>query len=215
MQTTGDIVCGEIGSAQEQRWSRPVKLSSDERRAVEALESDRLLEPRPAAEGIEIAGPAHVGVVALSPQRRLHIRPKIGDVVLLDWLAYLGDHPPVPPRPPGQDFALRGCFTESIASQFLLELENLTRRPLRAEFTRLHEKSCAVRGKVLPHALARAYHRLPRIPQSRRVRTLDTPHHRVLAPPLDRLPPLPPPCHPLAPLPPAGARVPRCLPAIP
>src|SRR5438105_7886771 len=125
MQPPCDIVCGEIGSADEQRWSCPVSLSADERGVVEALQSDGTVETRAAAGGSEIAGMDHVGVVALSPRRRLHIRPKIGDLALLDWLAYVGDHPPVPPRPPAQGFVLRVGLPEAIGNQFLTEHETL------------------------------------------------------------------------------------------
>src|SRR5438477_378 len=141
MQPSCDIVCGEIGSADEQRWSCPVSLSADERGVVEALQSDGVVATRAAAGGNEIAGMDHVGVVALSPRRRLHIRPKIGDLALLDWLAYVGDCPPVPPVPPGQGFALRGGFPQLIAEQFLTELELLTRRSLREQFTRVEDES--------------------------------------------------------------------------
>src|SRR5207237_3571847 len=97
----------------------------------------------------------HVARLAWSPRRRFPLRPKIGDLALLDWLAYVGDPPPVPPRPPAQGFALRGGFTEAVGNQFLIELETLTRRSLRAQFAHSQEDSLAVRGKILPHALAR------------------------------------------------------------
>src|SRR5581483_1965137 len=67
----------------------------------------------------------------------------------------------------------------------------------------------------LPNQLARAYHRLPRIPQSRRVRTLDTPHHRVLAAALDRLPSLLPPSERLTILRREWDGTPRGLPDVP
>src|SRR5437868_5678283 len=103
MQAPEDIVCGEIGSADAQRWSAKSFLTDDERETVELLESEGVIETRAGVEGcIEIAGTDHVGVVTLSPRRRLRIRPKIGDLALLDWLAYVGDCPPVPPVPPGQ-----------------------------------------------------------------------------------------------------------------
>ena len=185
-----EILCGEIGSEDAGRWSEPLRLAPEDAAAVEVLASDRLLELRPEAGGVSVAGVDHVGSVVLPSGRRLYIRPKVGDLVLLDWLAYLGDAPPVPPRPVGSSFALRGGFAQLLARHFLAEMERLIRRPLRPDFAQERHDSATVRGRLLPNALARAYHRLPDLPQSRRARTLDTPHHRLLAAALDRLPPL-------------------------
>lgn len=188
MHVATDVVCGEIGSSDEQRWSEPLVLDAQDVRALEALESDGIVETRATPSGLHIAGVDHVGTVLLPTRRRLHIRPKIGTVALLDWLAYVGDTPPVPPRASGDSFALRGSLTEAIAAQFLAELELLTHRSLRPQYAPQRDESTAVRGRILPHALAGTYHRLPSLPQSRRVRTLDTPHHRLLARALDRVP---------------------------
>jgi hypothetical protein len=186
----GEIVCGEIGSADAERWSEPQQLAQEDRCAIEALESNDIVETRSGAGGIEIGGIDQVGTIVLPTGRRLHIRAKIGDLVVLDWLAYLGDGPPAPPRAAGESFALRGSLSALVAQQFLTELEMLTGRPLRAAFVEQRCDDSTVRGRILPHALARAFHRFPSIPQSRRARTLDTPHHQLLAAALDRLPSL-------------------------
>lgn len=183
-----EIVCGEIGSDDAERWSEPVRLAAQDADAVGALEAEGILETLPEAGGVSVAGADHVGSLVLPTGRRLHIRPKVGDLVLVDWLAYLGDAPPVPPRPADGSFALRGNFAALLAHHFLAELEHITRRPLRPGFAQERHDSATVRGRLLPNALVRAYHRLPNLPQSRRSRTLDTSHHRVLAAALDRLP---------------------------
>ena len=181
-----DIVCGEVGCPDGQRWSEPARLTGEELQALEAFQSDGVVELRDSAGGLEIAGTDHVGTAILPTRRRLHIRPKIGDVALLDWLTYVGEIPPLSPRTAGEGFALRGSFPEVVAHQFLSELHPLTRR-LRATFVPQGHDAATVRGRILSHALARSYHRLPNLPQSRRVRTLDTPHHRLLAAALDRV----------------------------
>ena len=187
-----DILCGEIGSDEADRWSDPVRLAPQEAEAVEALAGEGVLEIRAGVGGVSLAGIDHVGSLVLPTGRRLHIRPKVGDLILLDWLAYLGDAPPLPP-PAAGGFGARGDFAALLAHHFLNELELLTRRHLRPAFTRERHESSTVRGRLLPNALARSYHRLPNLPQSRRARTLDTPHHRLLAAALDRLPSLLPP----------------------
>ena len=183
-----DIVCGEIGSDDRERWGGPVRLSPDELRAVEALVAEGVLQTRAEACGLSITGTDHVGTLALPTGRRLHIRPKVGNLTLLDWLAYLGDAPPLPPRTAGSGFALRGSFSQLLADHLLDELQTLTRRTLRTSSIQQRHDSSTVRGRVLPNVLARTFHRLPNLPQSRPARTLDTPYHRLLAAALDRLP---------------------------
>jgi hypothetical protein len=185
-----DIFCGEIGSRGEERWSPPVRLTAPEVESIESLAAEGIVQFRVEPDGVSVAGIDHVGTVHLPGGRRLHIRPKVGDLVLLDWLAYVGDAPPLPPQRAGGSFALRGSFASWIADQFLAELDLLTRRSLRASFAERRHDSSTVRGRLLPGFVARNYHRLPMLPQARRTRTLDTPHHRLLAAALDRLPPL-------------------------
>jgi hypothetical protein len=181
-----DVLCGEIGCAEGERWSEPVRLATEDLDALQALRTDGIVELREGTSGVDIAGMDHVGVVTLPTGRRLHIRPKVPDVVLLDWIAYVGDCPPILPQTSGRGFALRGRFPELLAARYLAELEALTRRTLRADFVEQRHDASTVRGRILPGALARAFHRFPSIPQSRRTRSLDTPHHRLLAAALDR-----------------------------
>src|SRR5215213_8007296 len=134
MPAAEDILCGEIGSPEGERWSPPVRLSAQETAAVEALVADEVLQTRDDLEGLSIAGIDRVGTIQLPGGRRVHIRPKVGDLVLLDWLAYVGDAPPLAPRAAGGSFALRGGFAARVAESFLGELERLTHRSLRAAF---------------------------------------------------------------------------------
>jgi hypothetical protein len=181
-----EITCGEIGSNDAARWSAPLRLSPEDLAAVEALEAEGVLATRADAGGMSLAGVDHVGTLTLPGGRRVHIRPKIGDMVLLDWLAYLGDAPAASSPAASERYAPGGGFAALVARQFLNELERLTRRGPRATFERQRHHSSTVRGRILTGALARTFHRFPSIPQSRRQRTLDTPHHRLLAAALNR-----------------------------
>jgi 5-methylcytosine-specific restriction endonuclease McrBC regulatory subunit McrC len=185
-----DITCGEIGCNDAERWSTPARLTPEEMATVEALEAEGVLATRAEAGGLSVAGVDHVGTLTLPGGRRVFIRPKIGDPVLLDWLAYLGDTPATFSDSASDHYRPRGGFATLIARQFLGELELLTRRTPRAEFAQKRHDSATVRGRILASALARSFHRFPTIPQSRRRRTLDTPHHRLLATALDRVPAL-------------------------
>ena len=185
-----DIVCGEIGSPGGERWGGPVRLAPQDLAHLDALRAEGIVDVRDDVGGVSVAGIDFVGTLQLPSGRRVHIRPKVGDLVLLDWLAYLGDAPPVPPRYAGGRFEVRGGFASRLAHQFLTEMEIFTRRPLRPQFAGERHDSPTIRGRILPGALARSFHRFPSVPQSRRIRTLDTPHHRLLATALDRLPAL-------------------------
>jgi hypothetical protein len=195
MRTRGeDILCGEIGAADAERWSAPLALEAlgpADAGAIGALADDGILEIRSINGVIKVAGADHVGVVLLPSGRRLHVRPKVGDLVLLDWLAYLGESPP-PSQWAGPDAAPApgGTFQAGLALLFLGELETLTRAVPRLDYVTSRTVDTTVRGRVLAGALARGCHRLPAVPQSRRARSPDTPHNVLLASALDRLGPL-------------------------
>ena len=90
-----DILCGEIGSPDDRRWSAPVAdLSRADAEALEGLCGGGVLECRGVERHVQVAGVDQVGQLALPSGRRVWIRPKVGNLVLLDWLAYLGDVPP-------------------------------------------------------------------------------------------------------------------------
>ena len=196
-QILSDILCGEIGAPDADRWSAPVHdLSTHDLTALESLHHQGLVELRPAAEdaALEIAGTDHVGLVVLPTGRRLQIRPKVGNLVLLDWLAWLDESPPPAQWLAGEAGFVTGTdFPSVLATLLLHELEKLTRAPLRREFVATRRASSTVRGRVLAGALAKSSHRLPTVPQAQRSRTADTLHNRVLAAALDRLPLLLPP----------------------
>lgn len=186
-----DIDCGELGAPESERWGAPVHLLKPDRDAVEALAGERVLELEPGADGVRIAGRDQIGFVVLPSGRQIRIRPKVPGLVLLDWMAYLNECPPVPSWARGAPgFGPGGSVHGLLAAVFVAELDKLTRTHLRKEFAPAQFEAAAVRGRIRGPALARACHRLPKLPQSGRVRTLDTPHHGLLAAALDRVGPL-------------------------
>src|SRR5215207_4251213 len=126
-----DIVCGEIGSPGGERWSAPTRFTPHDLSHLDALRSDDVVQVRDDVGGLSVAGVDFVGTLQLPSGRRLHVRPKVGELIFIDWLAYLGDMPPIPTGTAGGQFEARGGFASRIARQFLIELETLTRRPLR------------------------------------------------------------------------------------
>ena len=187
MHTSGDITCGEIGSAEGERWSAPFVATLAERAAIKALEGKKILQACVAAGGLRVAGLDQVGTVVLPGGRRICIRPKVDDLVLLDWLAYVGNIPPVTQWARRGDLGARGIFPSLLAESLLAELEAVTRRSLREGFTQVRCDFGAVRGRVLAGELGRRAHRLPNVPHAYRARTVDTPHNRLLAAALDRV----------------------------
>ena len=83
MPQADDILCGEIGAPGDGRWSAPLRLHSDDLPTLDALVAEGIVETRAEAAGVSLAGVDHVGTVQLPSGRRLHIRPKVGDLVLL------------------------------------------------------------------------------------------------------------------------------------
>ena len=187
MYTPGDITCGEIGSAEEERWSAPFEPTPAERGAVEALEAKGILQTCVAAGGLRVAGLDQVGTMVLPGGRRICIRPKVDDLILLDWLDYIGDVPTVTQWVRRGDVSAGGIFPSILAESLLAELEALTRRSLREGFTQVRRESGAVRGRVLAGELGRRAHRLPNVPHAYRTRTVDMPHNQLLAMALDRV----------------------------
>jgi hypothetical protein len=187
-----DIVCGEIGAPEAERWSPPLAGAEPaDVRAIESLAREGVVELRDAAGGREVAGTDRVGLVLLPSGRRLHLRSKVEGLVLFDWLAYVGECPPVSQWPGLATGVAAGAGLHSVLAVLLLgELEKLTRAPLRCDYVTTRAADPTVRGRVVAGALAKSCHRLPSVPQVRRLRSPDTPHNRVLAATLDRLPPL-------------------------
>jgi 5-methylcytosine-specific restriction endonuclease McrBC regulatory subunit McrC len=185
--TPDDIVCFELGSSQPPWVGSTASLNLD-RDAVKRLIHDRIIEVTENGSDSEIAGVDRVGLVQLPSGRRLVIRSKIESLVLLEWLAYLGEFPPLEVWLADTGVTKGADFHTCIARLFLYELEKLTRLHLRKDYSPIFSNEPTIRGRIITPHLYRRLHRLPHVPQRHRRRTLDTPYNIVLALALDKLP---------------------------
>jgi hypothetical protein len=183
-----DIVCYEVGSGDVPAWSNSRLELGDDFTAISMLADRRVIGLDVQDERVAIRGAAHVGLVVLPSGRRLIIRSKVSSRTLLEWLAYLGEFPQLTSWLPDAGVTVGDDWHQCLASLFLYALEYATRRHLRMEYVAVAADGPEIRGRVMTTALGRRLHRLPRVPQIQRRRTLDTPFNIVLAMALDRLP---------------------------
>lgn len=186
-ETYDEIVCFELGSGQP-AWVGSTDLLNFDRDAIERLIHDSLIEVTEKGGESHIVGVDRVGLVQLPSGRRLVIRSKIESLVLLEWLAYLGEFPPLEVWLADAGVTTGADFHTCIARLFLYELEKLTRLHLRKDYTPVFSNEATIRGRIVTTQLYRKLHQLPHVPQRHRTRTLDTSYNIVLALALDKLP---------------------------
>lgn len=186
-ETPDDIVCFELGSGQPP-WVGSTALINLDREAIQRLVQDGLIEVTENGRESHISGVDRVGLVQLPSGRRLVIRSKVESLVLLEWLAYLGEFPPLEVWLADAGVTTGADLHTCIARLFLYELEKLTRLHLRKDYTPIFSYEPTIRGRIMTTHLYRKLHRLPHVPQRHRSRTLDTPYNIVLALALDKLP---------------------------
>ena len=182
-----DIVCFEEGSGQPPWIGSAVGLRDDIGHLTR-LAQDGIISLDQTAGTVVVTGLDRVGLVILPTGRRIVIRSKIDNLVLLDWLVYLGEFPPFEMWLPEAGVASGDDFHSCIARLFLYEVEKVTRLHLRKDYMPMTTESATIRGRILATRLARRLHRLPLVPQRTRSRTLDTKYNIVLAVALDKLP---------------------------
>ena len=182
-----EIVCFELGSGQPPWVGSTASLEID-RDAICRLVTDGLIELKETNNKSYISGIDRVGLIKLPSGRRLVIRSKIENIVLLDWLAFLGDFPPLGVWLNDVGITTGNDFHACIARLFLREMEKLTRLHLRKGYTLCFSNSPIIRGKVMMTKLLRNLHQLPCIPQRYKTRSLNTHHNMVLALALDKIP---------------------------
>jgi 5-methylcytosine-specific restriction endonuclease McrBC regulatory subunit McrC len=180
-----DIVCYELGS-NAAPWSGSAESLGQDADAMRDFVARGLLQVDSIGNKVLIGGADRVGLLLLPSGRRVVIRSKVPSLTILEWLAFLGEFPPLeiwlrdPTVTTGAD--LYGC----VARLFIRELEIVTRRFLRKDFTLIKHSSSTLRGKLLMTPLCRAMHRLPEVPQLHRTPTLDTAYNTVVALALDK-----------------------------
>jgi 5-methylcytosine-specific restriction endonuclease McrBC regulatory subunit McrC len=188
------IICFEAGSGSTEPWIGSRNTVGEDIAMLGRLAERRLIELRVVGNKVSIRGTTRVGLVILPSGRRLVIRSKIPNIVLLDWLAYLGRFPSLSHWLPESGVAAVKSDHEDwhlcIARLFLHAMERVTRQHLRKGYVVVAASDSAIRGRIVMSKLGQELYRLPRVPQLQRQRTFDTPFNIVLALALDRLPSL-------------------------
>ncbi len=188
-----DIVCFEVGSSGSLAWIGSRRTLDDDWSALETQANRRVIQLDVHGDRVIISGATCVGLVVLPTGRRLIVRSKIPSLMLLEWLAYLGEFPRLTSWLHDAGVAVGDNWRDDdwhkcIARLFLYALEHVTRRHVRKDFVAVAWDEPAIRGRIVTTTLARRLHRLPCVPQIQRLRTLDTTFNIVLALALDRLP---------------------------
>ncbi|MDB5342469.1 MAG: hypothetical protein JWP89_846 [Schlesneria sp.] len=181
-----DIVCFELGSNQLP-WVGPSADFAQDYDAIQLLVQDGVVQYGVRDGEASISGVDRVGLLQLPSGRRIVIRSKIESLVLLDWLAFLGDFPPLDKWLADAGVITGDDFPTCLGRLFLRELESITRVHLRKDFTSVISDNSIVHGRILMSQLSRKLHCLPRLPQFHRSRTLNTPYNMVLALALDKV----------------------------
>lgn len=182
-----DIVCYEVGSDEPPWLGLRATLDLDWD-ALEDYARKGIIAINLSGGTISVSGTDRVGLIILPSGRRVIIRSKIGNLVLLDWLAYLGEFPPLDAWLTDAGLTTGDDFPVCIARLFLYELERITRLHFHKDYTPQILNASTIRGRILASRLSRRFKHLPRIPQQARLRTHDTTCNIVLALALDKLP---------------------------
>ena len=184
-----DIVCFESGSSSPgDSWTGTVESLGKDVDAIARFVTGGILATERDGDKLRIVGTDRVGLLLLPSGRRIVIRSKIPSLVLLNWLAFLGEFPPLEVWLPEPVIATGDDWHACIGRLFLYELEKVSRQFLRKDYTPVTTTGSTLRGRILTNRLYQSLHRLPQIPQLTRSRTLNTAFNIVLALALDRLP---------------------------
>ena len=183
-----DILCFELGS-DEPSWVGAIDtVSPEDCETLQRLQRDGIIECDLKSDTVQICGVDRVGIVMLPSGRRLVIRSKIESLVLLEWLAYLGDFPPLEVWLANSAVTTGMDFHTCIVRLFLYEVEKVSRLHVRKDYTPVISHESTIRGRLITTQLYRRLNRLPHVPQRHRSRTFDTPYNIVLALALDKTP---------------------------
>lgn len=185
--TAQPIVCDETGSLNPVAWRGTAKDLREDYAAILRLHESRFLDVREHCGQIEILGRDRVGILRLPSGRRVLIRTKVPGLVLVEWLAYLGEFPDIQNWDQNGNISQYDSFQTVLVGIFLHELDIVTRCHLRMDFVKSVVESPDIRGRILSHRLAQRLYRLPAIPQTVRGRDINTPQNQMLAAALDRV----------------------------
>ena len=182
-----DIVCEEQGTIDAKCWEGTFREIGHDLSTIQALERQTILRLEIDRERVRIHGRDRVGTLLLPSGRRCVIRTKIPGVVILEWLAYLGEFPELKNWTRGGNITSAATFQNVVAQLFLRELDLVTRVHLRKGFMSFAETSQKVKGRILSGRLAQKPWHLPAVPQLVRGRSLNTASNKLLALALDKL----------------------------
>ena len=181
-----DIQCFEIGSRKSPAWVGSRRDLGDDLPPLELHAQRGIIHIEARGEQVLIRGTTRTGLVVLPSGRRLVLRTKVPSLTLLEWLAFLGDFPRLTSWLPEAGVSLGQSWHKCLGRMFLYALEDVTRHHLKKDYVAVATAASEIRGRILSTALARELHRLPRVPQIQRRRTIDTPFNIILARALDR-----------------------------
>ena len=181
------ITCDEQGTPEPQYWQGTRQELGSDLSAMRAFDRQKLLRMEIDGDRVWIYGRDRVGTLLLPSGRRCVIRTKIPGVVILEWLAFLGEFPELRTWSLEGNVVSSGTFQNVVAQLFLRELDLITRVHLRKGFVSSTETSQRVRGRILGSRLVQKPWQLPALPQLVRGRSLNTASNKLLALALDEL----------------------------
>ena len=187
MANLDDIVCYESGS-NEQAWSIPFDFVGGDYDTIMGFCKRKLLCVEHLDHQLRIKGTDCVGLLLLPSGRRIVIKSKVPNIVILQWLQFIGWLPDLEHWETDPSIIHGESFHDCLGRLFIHELDQLTRRFLRKDFVPVQYSSSTLRGKILAGRLGQAMHRLPNVPQLARIRKFDVPYNAVLALALDKVP---------------------------
>lgn len=188
-QSILDIYVEEAGSPNARVWQESVTLCGGDFESLRCFAANGLIDLHESQGQLEIRGRDKVGTLLLPSGRRVVIGTKVPGISLLEWLAYLGDFPELTAWTRQQAIASSGQFQKCLCELFLNELDIVTRVHLRKGFQPVDVESSLMRGRLDVSRLSRKPWRLPKLPQTVRMRTFDVDFNIVLAIALDRMVP--------------------------
>ncbi len=181
------ITCDEQGTPEPKYWQGTRQELGRDLSAIRAFDRQKLLRIEVDGDLVSIFGRDRVGTLLLPSGRRCVIQTKIPGIVILEWLAFLGEFPELRTWTLDGNIVSSGTFQNVVAQLFLRELDLITRVHLRKGFVTFTETSQRVRGRILGSRLVQKPWQLPALPQLVRGRSLDTASNKLLALALDKL----------------------------